>query len=96
MPIPCIALYSLAKCFFEKITVGKGVGNIIAKCGAATFVVMLTENLFRINIKPILDERLCPEIGAWASEFVLAVVVTLSALILGLILKQVPGIRKLV
>ena len=96
LPIPCIAVYSLAKHFFEKKTVGKGVGSIIAKCGAATFVVMLTENLFRINIQPILDEVLCPVIGVWASQFVLAFVVTLCALILGLILKQVPGIRKLV
>ena len=96
LPIPCIAAYSLAKRFFETRTVGERTRNLIAKCGAATFVVMLTENLFRVNISPFLVGTLCPVIGAWASYLVLAVVVTLCALILGLILKQVPGIRKLV
>ena len=96
LPIPCIAAYSLAKHFFEQRTVGKGVENIIAKCGAATFVVMLTENLFRLNIRPILVDSLSPLIGGRISNLVLALVVTLCALILGLILKQVPGIRRLV
>ena len=96
LPIPCIAVYSLAKHFFERRVAGKGVGNIIAKCGAATFVVMLTENLFRLNIRPVLIDWLRPVIGPWTSNLVLAMVVTLCALSLGLILKQVPGIRKLV
>lgn len=96
LPIPCIAVYSLAKHFFETRTVRAGPRNLIAKCGSATLIVMLTENLFRLNIRPILIDRLSPVIGAWGSNLVLTVVVTLCALILGLILKQVPGIKKLV
>ena len=96
LPIPCIAVYSLAKHFFETRTVGTRTRNLIARCGAATFVVMLTENLFRVNIRPFLVDSLKPVIGPWASHLALAVAVTFCALSLGLILKQVPGIRKLV
>ena len=95
LPIPCIAVYSQAKHLFENQPDECRCYRWISLLGAATFTVMLTENLFRINFDSWMDCLLAPVVGSWFAQFVLAILVTLSALALGLILKHIPGIRKL-
>lgn len=96
LPVPCIAVYLAVKTLSRHIQVGSLFAKVIAVLGGASFSVMLCENIFRVNLSPILKDIIGPGIGSWVTGMVLAITVTISALLLGVILKQIPGIRRLI
>lgn len=96
LPVPCIAFYQLVKLLSRHIQVGSRYAKVIAALGGASFTVMLSENIFRVNLLPLFKEAFEPEFGYRVTGLVLAITVTMSALMLGVILKQIPGIRRLI
>ena len=95
LPVPCIAAYLITKRFFSRLSLSRGFTKCIGILGMASFTVMLTENLLRVNLRPVVC-NLVPIIGSRFTGWVLAILVTSLALLIGVLLKQIPGIRKLV
>lgn len=96
LPVPCIAFYQTVRVLSRHVQVESLYAKVLALLGAASFTVMLFENLFRINLSPMIKDMIEPSDGYWLSGVVLSVVVTMSAMLLGIILKQIPGIRRLI
>lgn len=96
LPVPCVAAYLITKSFCARVSLGCRWRKIIGTLGMASFTVMLTENLFRVYLRPLVLESLNPLLDRWGANVVLAVIVTVSALLLGVILKQIPVVKKLI
>ena len=96
LPVPCIAFYQTVRVLSRHVQVESLYAKVLAMLGAASFTVMLFENLFRINFLPMIKDMIEPSLGHRLSGVVLSVMVTMSAMLLGIILKQIPGIRRLI
>lgn len=90
--IPCATVYL----FVKKISTGKELPGKINKwigyVGAATFSVFLTEHILRQTLSNCF-----PEIGRhYLPSFVFALTVTVIGIAIGLLLKRIPVLKKLV
>lgn len=90
--IPCATIYIVAKKLFSGMSLPKGVGKWIGYIGAATFSVFLTEHILSQSLAsyfPCLNIHYLPSFG-------LALSVTGIGIALGLFLKRIPVLNKLI
>lgn len=94
LPIPCAVFYMALKSWCARRQIQPRCRSAVAALGAAVFTVMLTENLFRISwggLWGVLDSHL-PVIPA---ALVYSGIICVAALLLGLVLKQVPFLKRI-
>lgn len=94
--IPCITIYLLVRKLCTYLRNNNLAQDIISQLGAAVLVVLLTENIFRNYLYPLFAERMSSSgfvryIAAWE----LVACVLTSSLVLGLLLRKVPLLNKL-
>lgn len=90
--IPSATIYIVAKKLFSGMSLPAGVGKWIGYVGAATFSVFLTEHILRQSLAsyfPCLNTHYLPSFG-------LALAVTGIGIALGLLLKRIPVLNKLI
>ena len=92
--VPTFATFFLVKYMFQKISISDIINKIIITVGSCTFGIMLFENIFREN-EVFIFHALNPHIGNFPSCIIWVSAIFLSALLLTLILKRVPFIKKL-
>lgn len=93
--IPCITLYLFVKCWFFRPISCKS-AEWITRLGGATFTVMLCENMLRHGAGMIVPLFINLDYPAYPSQICIVILTCLTGLSIGLMLKQIPGIRTLV
>lgn len=94
LPVPCAAVYLIVKDYVTKREMSPRLRNMWGAFGSAVFVVMLTENIFRL-LWSFLYEVLSPHIGYLVAGVVQSAVCFVCALILGLCVKRTPILRNI-
>ena len=92
LPIPCAAAYILSKNSIVISQITPQYRKWIATLGASVFVVMLTENICRLQWRFMYDS-MEPVIGYLSASVVYSAVCFLCALILGVLIKRIPLLR---
>lgn len=92
--IPTFTTFFLVKYLFQKISISARINKIITTVGSCTFGIMLFENIFREN-EVFIFHSLNPYIRTLPACITWVFAIFLSALLLTLILKYVPIIKKL-
>ena len=94
LPVPCMVVYLALKAYCTQVEFGQTTKRIVAALGAAVFTVMLTENLFRISWVRLWELLSChmPVIPA---ALIYSGVICVAALLLGLVLKRVPFLKRI-
>ena len=92
LPLPCAAACILIKNSIAGSQISPKCRKWVITLGASVFVVMLTENIFRLQWRLIYDS-LNPVIGYLSAGVVYAVVCFVCALILGVCIKRTPLLR---
>lgn len=90
--IPCATIYLFVKKLFTGKELPMGINKWIGYVGAATFSVFLTEHILRQTLSNWFPEASCH----YLASFTLAVTVTGIGIAIGLILKRIPVLKKLV
>lgn len=90
--IPCATIYLFAKKLFTGKELPMRINKWIGYVGAATFSVFLTEHILRQILSNWFPEASCH----YLASFTLAVTVTGIGIAIGLILKRIPVLKKLV
>lgn len=93
--LPCLTLYLVLKKIWTSYRFPEKLNKVLAMLGSATFTIMLTENILRRAA-----ERIWEACGADGSVLLRSAAITLLACALGfplgIALKRIPGIRRLV
>ena len=92
LPIPCAAAYILSKNSVVISQITPQYRKWIATLGASVFVVMLTENICRLQWRFMYDS-MEPVVGYLSASVVYSAVCFLCALILGVFIKRIPLLR---
>jgi len=94
LPLPCATLYLLARAFFLRVSVPLSVQRFLRVAAGGVLTVMLTENLFRYACTPIF-EYLLPYYGGCLSSLPTVGLTLLGSLSLGILLKKLPFLRRI-
>lgn len=94
IPIPCAVFYLYIKFRFQEAALQQKTRNIIAACGAATFTIMLTENIFRVGLVKY-QQFLESFIGRVPSATLFTIGLCSITMIIGLLLKRTPILKRL-
>ena len=94
LSVPCAAVYLIVKDYVTKSEMSQRLRNMWGNFGSAVFVVMLSENIFRL-VWSFLYDYLSPYIGYMAAGVVQAAICFVCALILGLCVKHTPILRNI-
>lgn len=92
--IPCITVFLIVKKIFTVKLLPRWVSCLMTLLGGAAFTIMLTENILRRIAEYLLDYA--GEIPLYPKGFCIAFLACCMGFPLGIILKQIPGIRKLI
>jgi hypothetical protein len=91
MLIPCITVFIIVKKLLSSASEKKWVVNVFRALGGAVFVVMLVENILRREICVLF-----PDYGkSYSTSILVSFHVWLCGLLLGLVCKQIPILKKL-
>ncbi len=92
MLIPCITIFIVAKRFLASASEKKWVVKVLRPLGGAVFVVMIVENILRREIGVLFPD--------YGTSYLLSVLVSflvwLCGLLLGLVCKQIPILKKVI
>ncbi len=94
LPIPCAVFYLALKSWCARLQMSLRVRKTVAALGPAVFTVMLTENLFRISWVR-LWELLSRHMPVIPAALIYSGVICVAALLLGLVLKRVPFLKRI-
>lgn len=94
LPIPCAVFYLALKSRCMRVEFGQTTKRIVAALGAAVFTVMLTENLFRISWVGLWD-MLSSHMPVIPAALIYSGIICVAALLLGLVLKRVPFLKRI-
>lgn len=94
--LPAIALYVLVRFAVLRLRPTPGLGRGISAVGAGVFFVMLTENLWRKLFAPWFPHEADWSLGADARAWCYVACVVGCALLVGSLLKLLPGIRRII
>jgi len=92
--IPAFAIFYVARTFFSKIKIRSIIKKIIMLLGSVSFGVMLIENILRKELKFIVEE-LNDKIPDFSACVIWVMVVWICGVLISLILKQIPMLKKL-
>lgn len=95
LPVPCAVTYMTIKSFCMKHMFRRISRMVIAQLGGAVFTVMLIENLFRISWNSVYA-FLETNVGLLGASWIYAVLICIASLVVGLLLKRIPGINRIV
>ena len=90
MLVPCITFYIVVKKLLASASEKKWVVNIARALGGAVFVVMLVENILRKEISVLFSDYE----SAYLPSILVSCLVWISGLLLGLVCKQIPLLKK--
>ena len=94
LPIPCAVFYMALKSWCARTQLNLRVRRAVAALGGAVFTVMLTENLFR-TIWGGLWDTLVSHMPVIPAALVYSGIICVASLLLGLVLKRVPYLNKI-
>lgn len=92
MLVPAIAFTLVVKKACSRITLPAGIIKCLPSLGRAVLTVMLVENILRLEIRQHLPDYQT----SYLSSVWLALLVWLSGILLGLVLKRIPYLNKIV
>lgn len=92
LPVMCGAVYLLAKKLCANLSWPPLCVKLIGNVGAATFTVFLTEAILRRELSFMFVDLQTNYISSWG----LALVVTFSGIVMGLIIKRIPLLNKII
>lgn len=92
--IPAFAIFYVARTFFSKIKIRSIIKKLIMLLGSVSFGVMLIENILRKELKFIVEE-LNDKIPDFSACVIWVMVVWICGVLISLILKQIPMLKKL-
>ena len=88
--VPCITIFIIVKRLLVSVSEKKWIVNVARSLGGAVFVVMLAENILRREISVMF-----PDYGsAYLPSILVSCLVWLCGLLLGLVCKQIPILKK--
>ncbi len=94
LPIPCAVFYLALKAWCARVPVNLQGRRAVAALGGAVFTVMLTENLFRTSWTGLWD-ILVSHMPVIPAALVYTGAICGAALLLGLVLKRVPFLKRI-
>lgn len=94
IPLPCATLYLLARAFFARVSIPSFLQKTLQLAAGGVLTVMLTENLFRAAFAPVAT-ALRPICGFLLSSLLSCILTLCSGLLLGILLKKLPLLRRI-
>ncbi len=94
IPLPCATLYLLARTFFTRVSIPSFLQKTLQLTAGGVLTVMLTENLFRAAFAPVAT-ALRPICGFLLSSLLSCILTLCSGLLLGIFLKKLPFLRRI-
>ena len=94
IPLPCATLYLLARTFFTRVSVPPFLRKFLQLAAGGVLTVMLTENLFRMAFAPVAS-ALRPALGFLLSSMLTCILILCCGLLLGILLKKLPFLRRI-
>ena len=91
-PVICCAVYLLVKKLCTYLTWSPFCVKWIGYVGAATFTLFLTENILRSELSFLFADIQTSYLSSWG----LALLVTLSGIVIGMVLKRIPLLNKII
>ncbi len=88
--VPCITIFIIVKKLFVSALEKKWMVNVTSSLGGAVFVVMLVENILRREISVMFPDYQ----SAYLPSILVSCLVWLCGLLLGVICKQIPILKK--
>ena len=92
---PSCALFYTMRFWFDHIRISNRMTKILSALGGATFGVMLIENIMRNQLKPMF-ESLIVHIHIFPAFMVWVLCAWGAGTIITLIMKQIPGLKKII
>lgn len=95
LPIPCLVAYMGMKLFCLETQLPPVLCKIISTLGSATFTVMLIENLFRVEWN-WMWRPLEQNMGLFFATVIYAAIICSASLLVGVIVKRLPLLKRIV